>query len=196
MSARANLRHVGLALTALWIMAFGPGRAEAGFLGLTVDAEYLFPNGSTVVQDLGNSVITPGFTFDFTVSGVLVDVNDGSIVTRYDQTAVGADFNGFRLTVVGPDPGITSVAIDPTTSIPGFDASRLSFTSNSIMENIQGLQGTSLSSIVLDVQFATVPEPSSVGLVLLGGILSAGAARHRARKPSRTRSGPLLVAPF
>ena len=130
--------------------------------------------------DLGNSVITPGFTFNFISAGVQVDVNDDTIVTRLETTAFATDFNGFRLTVAGPDPGITSVTIDPPRAIPGFDASRLSFTGNSIMENIQGLQGTSLTSIVLDVQFATVPEPSSIALVILGGTLAAGVARHRA----------------
>jgi hypothetical protein len=188
---RARARRFGPTLTLLGILIVGAGPAEAGFLGLTVHGEYLYPNASTVYQDLGSQLITPGFTFDFTTPGVKVGVNNDSIVTDYGGTAFGAAFNGFRLTVVGPDPGITGVTIDPT-SIAGFDASRLSFTSNSIAENLQGLAGKGASSIILDVRFAaaSVPEPPGLAMAALGLLLVAGWARSRRGRTSPTGTAP------
>ena len=152
-------RRFGPTLTVLGIMFVGAGPAEAGFVGLTVHGEYLYPDGSTVYQDLGNQVITPGFIFNFSSPGVQVGVNDHSIVTAYGGTAFSAAFNGFRLTVVGPDPGITAVTIEPT-SIPGFDASRLSFTSNSITENLQGLFGVGATASSLTCNSPAQRSPS------------------------------------
>lgn len=184
---RAIVRRFGPTMTLLGIMVLGVARAEAGFLGLTVHGEYLFPDGATVYQDLGNQIITPGFTFDFSAAAVLVHVDDDSIVTDYGGTAFSAAYNGVRLTVVGPDPGITAVNIDPT-SIAGFDPSRLSFTSNSVAENYQGLFSTGASSIILHVQFpgSSVPEPPGLAMTALGLVLVAGWARLRRAGTSPT----------
>src|SRR5437016_4537789 len=116
---RAFLQRFGPTLAVLGTIIVGAGQAEAGFVGLTVHGEYLYPDSSTVFQDLGNAVITPNFTFNFGSAGVLVDVNDTTVVTRFGAAAFPATFNGFRLTVVGPDPGITAVTIDPATNMPG-----------------------------------------------------------------------------
>ena len=184
---RAIVRRFGPTMTFLGIMVLGAARADAGFLGLTVHGEYLFPDGATVYQDLGSQIITPGFTFNFSTAGVLVHVDDDSIVTDYSGTAFSAAYNGFRLTVVGPDPGITAVTIDPT-SIAGFDPSRMSFTSNSVAENYQGLFGTGApaSSSMCNSPGSSVPEPPGLAMAALGLVLVAGWARLRRAGTSPT----------
>jgi hypothetical protein len=180
---QAMVRRFYLTLTVLGIMIVGAEQAQAGFEGLTVHGEYLYPDTATVFQDLGNAVITPGFTFNFTNSEVTVAIGDTTIDTRFFTTANAATFNGPRLTVIGSAPAITDVAIDPATNVPGFDSSRLSFTSDSILENIQGLAFPANGNIRLNVQFASaVPEPSSFVMVGTGVLIGVGCLWRRRKR--------------
>jgi hypothetical protein len=68
------------------------------------------------------------------------------------------------------------VAIDPATTMAGFDNSRFSFTGSQIQIDWQNLQFSPTTIVKLDIQ--TVPEPSLLALVGLGAGLLA-LRKHR-----------------
>jgi hypothetical protein len=109
------------------------GRTAADLNGDTIAAVHLFPDMSTVSVDLGMSSVTPTaqFTDPSTNSLIHLDVtgttitiiNTSSSFVDYSQAA----FNGYRITDVTSDPGISGVTIDSSSSVPGLDPSRITF---------------------------------------------------------------------
>jgi len=142
-----------------------------GFDGHTVRLEIFSPN-------LLNPIITPlsalvGNRIEFldiasaalpgiTIIDTSIDVTDSSIIYKINSGPGKfgpAIFNGYVITddrdII---PDIVNVRVNALNSnFPGFDFSRITFTSNSIMVNAQGLKYTPSTKIELIVQFA--PEP-------------------------------------
>jgi hypothetical protein len=174
---------------ALVVLSLVSGQARAGgLLGATIHGVYYFPNTSTVFQDLGNKVVSPTAVFDFTdAGGITFIVSDSQIVTSgFNGGADSASFNGPLFTVVSGGAPIVGVTIDSATNVPGFDLSRVTFTSTSVSENVQGLIFPGNPNITLDLLFAsTVPEPSTFILGSIAGVIGLMALRFSARHARR-----------
>jgi hypothetical protein len=146
--------------------------AMAQFTGDTVNGTYYFPNNSTVFSNQGNQTVSPSamFTFLTGIPNVTATVGASTISLSFDAsgTFTVASFNGLTITDL-TDSDIVGVLLG-STNVAGFDASRLSFTSNSVSLNLQGLQTTSQSSIIANVSFAgaAVPEPATWAMMLVG----------------------------
>lgn len=96
-----------------------------------------------------------------------INVSDHDMTIQYPQANLAATgaFNGFILTQYStPMPPFTMALVDPSTTVAGFDQSRVTFDATHVYINESGLRFQAGQNITVD--FATVPEPSS--LVLLG----------------------------
>ena len=85
--------------------------------------------------------------------------------------------------LVQPPGRIVGFTILPGGQIPGLTESDVTFTDDSLSVNFSGifLSGAGLSTTIeLDVEHGIVPEPGSLGLLLLGGLLGLGWARRSA----------------
>jgi hypothetical protein len=134
-------------------------QARAGFLGDTLTGTWNYPFITQIYSNSGTGFTGPGVvspSASFLFEGTSATVTD----TQITETgfAVGGPyatsaFNGFVITDL-TSSNITGVSIDAATNVPGFDASDLSFTSDSISINVEGLNVPSASDkIVLDVTF-------------------------------------------
>jgi hypothetical protein len=85
--------------------------------------------------------------------------------------------NGNLLDFLGA-PNITSVTLDAASNMVGFDASRITFDTNSIAVNWAGLSFNSDTRVVLNVAAGTLPEPASYALVI-AALAGVGLARRR-----------------
>lgn len=178
-------RKFWLMASSLAMLVAPSGRAEAGFLNETVHSSYRFPDFGTVVMDGGNKLVNPTASYSF-FSGIvnnLITVSDTQISLGFDGSATKStgSFNGFEVDTVGIALPIIGVTIDPASSLPGFTSADLTFTSTEINLNVSGLSVTASSRVLVDVTFgpATVPEPASIVLTGLSGLMAWGAARVR-----------------
>jgi len=105
-----------------------------------------------------------GFAFSFT--GDTFTFTNPYSGTYFSVPPTG--FNGFVLTFAGLPEGITDVVNDPSSQL---DPSSISFSSDSIAIEFNGLPQVPGQQSFFDVTFATTPEPSS--LVLFGAGLMA-----------------------
>jgi len=71
------------------------------------------------------------------------------------------------------------VTINAATNLAGFDASRVTFDTDNVYLNIQGLNVNSDSVVKVDISGA-VPEPAAWTLMIAGFGLVGGALRRRA----------------
>jgi hypothetical protein len=170
-------------------LAFGAIQAPlwAGVLdGDTVHLQYIWPGPGSVYQDMG-TLTAPG-TFTNVQDRFDLVVNDSSIVVPGfygcpDGCDSGwfwtyADFNGWVLTDDSGSP-ITSVTVDPATTMPGFTSDNLSWTGNQIIVNWQGLYMQGSLTLDLNGGGGRVPEPST--WLLLGTSLAGLCAWRRRR---------------
>ena len=182
MSNPGGNRVRNCAIFAVMLVAAAPS-AFGGFIGLTgVVVDYRYPNLSTTI---GTATVTVGAgveincpTDSFSLCGVALtaptqtlDIGDWTI--RYDYSGSGSFFPGFSGGAFGGllfsnldigAPGITGLTL--TTNMSGLDASRISFTTDSVSVNLQNLDLVPSSYFEVTASSSGVPEPSS--LLLLG----------------------------
>jgi hypothetical protein len=179
-----NLHRLILAAmpVVLWssglLVAASPAKAD--LIGAQIDAVYYYPNTSTPY--VSSSFAPPTFVVGSGIETVgnienvtYLDVDfSNSILTVAFRTTLSqptwnaSSFNGVIFTSAAP-LGITAATVDPATTMSGFDNSRVSFSSDQILLDWNGLgyvDGTSIQ-----INFAFVPEPVSfaaLGIGLLG----------------------------
>ena len=166
------------------LLASAPALAQ--FTGDTVNGTYKYPDNTTVFINLGNQVVSPTATFTFLTGtpNTTAAVGASTITLSFSGTGdfTGATFNGVTITDL-TDSDIIGVELG-SSNVAGFDASRLSFTSNSVSLNLASLSTTSDSSIVANVLFSSSAVPElSTWVMMLVGFGGIGMAMRRRRHP-------------
>ena len=164
-------------------------QAHAGLLGNTLTASYRYPDSA---ESYNQAIWTPP---SFTVGP-----GEETIASIEDVTQIHVDFTGSALVmtlhtvlsaptwnaVVFSGPvfvadgwlGIRSVSIDPSTTMGGFDVSRVWLTDTELGINWAGLSYVDGTSVSINFD---APEPASLGLLGIG-LAGIAIARRRARR--------------
>jgi len=155
------------------------GFASASIVGDTVNVSHYYPDLTPGSQaDMGSQVVpTANFSYfgyyDVVVGGDYLTYTSG--MTGWQWT--DSTFNGPVLTDLNAT--FTSASIDASSTLAGFDASRLTFDANHIYANMHGLNLDGYLKINFESGSSAVPEPASIALMLAG---LAGAAAVRRKK--------------
>jgi len=183
-------RAKAAALLATGLLACAP--AMAGFLGHTVQADYMFPTVNTPYIPLGTATAGAGLEFPGTAQTAQdIDFSDTNILLTYNLgwgLAGRGSFDGWVFTDLTASDivGVTLAG----TNMAGLTSSMLSFTGNQVFLNTLGLGSWGAGTFVsIDVQFAdpaAVPEPGALGLVGLA-LLALAAARRPGRASASAR---------
>ena len=162
--------------------------AAADWAGQTIGVQYLHPNITHTEPDLGAFVVGPGpegfiyptvpvFHFDITPTQIVMDFDFG-VTFSWNV----ASFNGPRFyDYLGTAPDLTGASVNPLTTMVGLDDSDLIVDANNVYVNWQGLDFFPDMKVVIDLQFAPVPEAStwSAGGAVAGLIGLAWFRRYR-----------------
>ncbi len=187
MNARFGNAALGAALGLAAMLL--SGTASASIIGQQFTAEYRTPDLGT---PYGSAVFTPtpfiaGPGVDTTgvvegVTSLLVDLSNSGLTVTFDTTLSNptwnaAAFNGIVLTAAGP-LGVSGATVDGSSTLAGFDNSRVTLTGDAIELNWNGLSYH--NGTVLSLSFTPVPEPASLALLAVG-LAGIGFARRRMR---------------
>ncbi len=170
-------------LLALATVASAASLSHAAVLdGQTIGYNYLFPSVGDVIYDPGPIVVGPGVELPALYSVfsdvATADFSDTNILFDYYTNANWAtgSFNGFRVwDINGVIPAFTSVTVNPATNMVGFSAANITFDADNIYVNWQGLAMNPSTIVSLDINggggsVGSVPEPTSIALLGMGGI--------------------------
>ncbi|HSW03909.1 hypothetical protein [Aquabacterium sp.] len=196
-SALAGATSKCVGLLAVGLLATAP--AMAGYIGHEVQAQYYFPNLSTVFLDSGTAVAGAGQEFD-NIAGWSeqdVDFSDTNIRLTYAlgwslADRAGASFDGWVFSDRDA-ADIIGVSLE-STNLAGLSSANLSFNGSQVFLNTLGLGAWGPNTFVsIDVQFAdavAVPEPTALSLVGLALLSLAAARRPSNRRPMGATSHP------
>lgn len=184
-SLRSIAAAAGLALAAI------ASPAWAGFDGKTVSVDYRWPDANTTLWAGGSAVVGAGVEFpDLGGFGVgnspSVDLSDLGVVISYQSgfnlSNSGISFDGYVISDINHTlPTITGVSL-ASSNIPGFSNAQLSFDADHVYVNQVGFSHFDAgSTIAVNVNFAPVPEPSSL-LMMAAGLGLFGVNRLRQRR--------------
>jgi len=151
--------------------------------GDTVNVTHYYPDLSSST-DLGDQVVPTGIfdyygLYEVTVSETYMRLISGTVCDSPCSVDTG-DFNGpvlWNLT----NALFTGVSIDASSTLAGFDAARLSFDTDHVYLNLQGLEMDVDSFLQINFSGNSVPEPESlalVGLALAGLVLTRRKAKQ------------------
>jgi hypothetical protein len=144
-------------------------------------------------------VATPGLDFTDSGGGGIIPfevfTTDNTITVFYPASDGSggffiSPFNGYQFTDVDNTiPTFTNATVDPSTSLPGFNASFLSFDANDVNINVSGLPFDGGDSITIDLNTSlSAPEPGALPLLAMGAAAAGGVAMLRRRNTQYRRS--------
>ncbi|MCO5103148.1 MAG: IPTL-CTERM sorting domain-containing protein [Burkholderiaceae bacterium] len=153
--------------------------AAAQMTGQTVRAQHYYPDLSTTYSAAVDSVVGAGVEvtgFPASDPWTNIDYSANSIRIAYTGAAgwSAATFNGVVFSDLNSTiPAITGVTLNPASNMVGLDASRLTFTADTVSINWQNLAFDASTVVVLDLSFANggaatpVPTLSEWMLIVL-----------------------------
>ena len=177
--------RLALALSAGLLLA---APAFAGTLvGSSIDVSYRFSDINTVYP-FGNPSVSPfivGTGVESTVNVedvTFIDVDFGasSLVVTFNTVLSGPTWNSVPfngLLFSGPGVGLITSASLISTTMGGFDNSRITLSGGQLGLNWNGLSYVDGTEIRID--FGVVPEPASWAMLIAGFGMVGAAARHR-----------------
>ena len=185
------LKTLSAATAALALAAIaGPSAAAGLFDGKTLQVSYLYPDTGSAFRG-PDDIIGGGPAVTWNIGSSMSVTLAGNTVTAVDTCYVGCifdpvTFNGLRLTdTYGVLAPITGVSINAASNFPAFDLSRVTFDSDNVYLNFQGLTfETNPAVFAVDVQTSggAIPEPSTWALLLAGfGLAGLGLRRRTPR---------------
>lgn len=169
---------LGVCSGLLWLVS---PTAHAQFLGQTVTIAHVYPNKSSLFTFLGlpaNFVVGPGIELTY-ASAITMDLSDSRISLTFPtggNVSPGdgspTSFSGYRFSdALGLIPDIVGLSLDPGTNVTGFGSGNLSFDVNNVFLNFDGVPTiASGRAVIVDVQFAPVPEIGTLPLILAGSL--------------------------
>jgi hypothetical protein len=186
------------ALLLAFLAAVCAAPAHADFIGRTMSAGYYFPDSGSpypfgtfapATFVVGGGTETVGdvegvttLTVDFTGSSLSIVLDTILTAPTWNASA----FNGiiFGLLSAG-SLDILSASVDASTTMAGFDASRVTFADTSVGINWNGLSYVDGTVIRVNFTFAPqgVPEPGVAWLLVIG--LAAALTRRTVRRSLR-----------
>ena len=188
-----------LGLAQLTLISGGVKPAHAGLIGLTVDAKFAAPTITSTQTDYGNKAVNPTAFFALSFAETATITNTQIIYTSPtgSGTYQSDPFNGYVFDFLNSGNIITSVTVDPSSTLSGFNPTFATLSSDGMGGQLVGVnlgQGLSFSpgaTVVLDVVTpSSVPEPSSLLMLGLGvaGLTWRLRRRSRAQKRRQGRS--------
>jgi len=180
------------------LMKLGVGGALLALAGISnatvldskkLTLEYFYgldKNTPVVTYFKGNFFVGPAVEFlaDPSVyANASVDFSDTQITQVFATSFAGGGSVGFFNRIsdtfgqVGP---FTSFTVDSSTTVVGFDQSRLSFDENTLFIDYAGISYNIGDKLVFDINAAPVPESETYALMLLGlGAVGSAVRRRR-----------------
>ncbi|MBI5761753.1 MAG: hypothetical protein HZA46_24850 [Planctomycetales bacterium] len=191
-----TIRTVLLSAAVLAGLLLDVGQSQAApifSLGDMVGVEQAFPTTGTVIAGPTTVAVVAGPELLGFAGAFNLDLSPGNIVIDFSPIGAPvvaggvfpADFNGTHIfDSTGTLPAFLTLVVDPTSTVVGFDATRVTFDGNNIFLNFAGLTVGGPGSFV-SLGVVAAPEPASLALWSMGAIgMAIGATRRKRRTQS------------
>jgi len=178
------------------VSSFGVASANPGIVGDIVSVSRQIPSGGFILGPFEYTA-QAGPADTVALSGgnnLYLNVEDNSLQFSFGPSGgSGGPFLPLEHFILFQDLSPTAPTISGLTyqtDLPGFEASNISFTAHSVTVGEGGIQYSGGQYLIVNLQFAAVPEPSSFALVGLGAVAimairRCAASRVHCPRPSR-----------